>query len=124
MFDANPTITTDETSSSESTPPKAAPDIFPTRNLVLIALRAFLKVAGPERTWDIWAEAQNLWSPPDEDVQHIEERLDEMLPDHDQSDKSYEDQIKGEVDGYLGQEEEEETVDGARRAFGTAPEDA
>ena len=124
MFDANPRTTTDDSSSSESTPPKAVPNIFPTRSLVLIALRAFLKVAGPERTWDIWAEAQDLWSPPDEDVQHIEERLDEMLPDHDQSDKSYEDQIRGEVDGYLGQEEEDETVEGARRAFGTAAEDA
>jgi len=125
MFDANPTTARDDSISTESTQPKAGPpNIYPTRNLVLIALRAFLKVAGPERTWDIWAEAQNLWSPPDEDVQHIEERLDEMLPDHDQSDKSCEDQIKGEVDGYLGQEEEEETVEGARRAFGTDTNDA
>jgi pentatricopeptide repeat protein len=105
MFDPNP---------SPSSPSQAgritfqAPAIYPTRTLVLLVLRAFLKVAGPERTWDIWRESQEIWSPPDEDTKYIEERLEEMLPDHDQSDKSTEEQIYGEIEGMLGHDEEDE----------------
>jgi len=93
-------------SPTTSTPTPTAinrtPNIYPTRALVLVILRAFLKVAGPERTWDVWSEAQSRWSPPDEDSTHIEEQLEAMMPDRDQSGKSPEDEIKGHMEGLQG----------------------
>jgi len=88
-------------SSTTSTTP-STPSIYPTRALMLVILRAFLKVAGPERTWDVWSEAQQRWSPPDEDSTHIEEQLEAMMPDRDQSGKSPEEEIKGHVEGLQG----------------------
>lgn len=108
-FSSNNTPTS-STSASSSQPPSVpktrTPDIYPTRVLLLVILRAFLKVAGPERTWDVWSEAQTLWSPPDEDTRHIEEQLEAMMPDRDQSGKSAEDELKGHIEGLAGMGEQ------------------
>lgn len=78
------------------------PDIYPTRALTLVVLRAFIKVAGPERTWDIWGEVQATFSPTDEDSSYIEEQLEAMMPDRDQSGKSPEEEIRGHVESLQG----------------------
>lgn len=95
-------LTTIESSASPRPPAPHTPNIYPTVRLTLLILRAFLKIAGPERTYDIWAEAQARWHIPDEDARDIEERLEAMMPDRDQSGRTERESLEGEVEGARG----------------------